>query len=94
MASKENKCKYDDEEDRVSTATSKRQRPFSDYNDDDDSDNNDDDSSSEEVSSEEEYVRPPRFDDGDTTDLENDDNDSDGRDGDDSDDQCSDDAFD
>jgi hypothetical protein len=45
MASKESKHRYDDEEDRVSMATSKRRWPFDDYNDDD-GDDNDDDSSS------------------------------------------------
>jgi hypothetical protein len=56
LASKESKRKYNDEEDRVSTAMSNRQRPFGDYNDDDSDDSDDDSSSSEEeVSSDEEY---------------------------------------
>jgi hypothetical protein len=59
MASKDSKRKYDNEEDRVSTATSKGRRPF-----DDDSN---DDSSSEEVSSKDESARPPHSDDVDTT---------------------------
>jgi hypothetical protein len=41
MASNESKRKYDDKEYRVSTVTSKRRRPFGNYNDDD-GDNNDD----------------------------------------------------
>jgi hypothetical protein len=41
MASKENKCKYDEEEE-VSIATSKKRWTFGDYNDD----NGDDDNSS------------------------------------------------
>jgi hypothetical protein len=59
MASNERKRKYDDKEDRVSTVTSKRWRPFGNYNDDDSDNNNDSDNDSspeEEVSSEEEYA--------------------------------------
>jgi hypothetical protein len=54
MASKENKCKYDKEEE-VSMATSKKRWTFSDYNDD----NGDTGSSSslKEVSSEEKPTR-------------------------------------
>jgi hypothetical protein len=51
MASKESKRKYDKEKE-VSTATSKKQRAFGDYNGDTSSS-----SSSEEVSSEEEPAR-------------------------------------
>jgi hypothetical protein len=55
MASKESKRKYDHKEDRVSTATSKRRRPFGDYKDDDSS-SEEASSSKVEVSSEEEYA--------------------------------------
>jgi hypothetical protein len=64
MALKESKHKYDDEEDQVSIATSKRRRPFGDYNGD-----NDSSSSEKEVSSEEESARPPCSDDGGTCDA-------------------------
>jgi hypothetical protein len=53
MASKESKRKYDKEKE-VSTATSKKQRAFGDYNGDTSSSSS---SSSEEVSSEEEPAR-------------------------------------
>jgi hypothetical protein len=42
MTLKESKRKYDDEEDRVSTAMSKQRQPFDDYNDDDSDDGRDD----------------------------------------------------
>jgi hypothetical protein len=77
MASKENKRKYANEEEDVSTAMSNKWRAFG-----DDSDDNSDSSSSEEeeVSSEEEPARWACFNDGDTTDSENN-NDKDKNDG-------------
>jgi hypothetical protein len=66
MDSKENKCKYADEEEEVSMVTSKKWRASGDGNSS---------SSEEEFSSEEEPTQQPRSDDGDTTDSENDDDD-------------------